>query len=41
VLEAQETRRPGMKKLTTAMMQETLNKQGRRMTIAGRMTNFI
>jgi hypothetical protein len=32
-LEARETRRPAMKKLTTTMMQETLNKQDRHLTV--------
>src|ERR1700729_1727239 len=32
-LEARETRRPAMKKLTTMMMEETLNKQDKRLTI--------
>jgi hypothetical protein len=32
-LEARETRRPAMKKLTTTMMQQTLNKQDRRLTV--------
>jgi hypothetical protein len=31
-LAARETRRPAMKKLTTMMMQETLNKQDGRLT---------
>jgi hypothetical protein len=32
-LEARETRRPAMKKLTTTMMQQTFNKQDRRLTV--------
>jgi len=32
-LEARETRRPAMKKLTTTMMQETLNNQDRHLTV--------
>jgi hypothetical protein len=32
-LEARETRRPAMKKLTTTMMQETHNKQDRHLTV--------
>jgi hypothetical protein len=33
VIEARETRRPAMKKLTTTMMQETLSKQDRHLTV--------
>jgi hypothetical protein len=32
-LEARETRSPAMKKPTTTMMQQTLNKQDRRLTV--------